>query len=321
LATTAAARYEAITSGPVIWEADGRGGRSGNVTYREALHATYEGPFTLGKPYAWDGLLGNTTDLVGHDPDLGFVLTMPAGQARAGSYTTRDLASAPHGVDYRAHYADWEQDHARHPNLLLPGRTARFQGARLGALALGEDLLGTGGCCVQDWVGLDFPTMQVHGHLAKSEYAGGGFCWLPAGSRLARIARVLGRRGDHPFTTPRPGVAPLMVMFARDKGFVKARTVHLDPDAPHELATHWTPDGAAIEMWVDGELVLRVREGDFAVPVGTKTHGRARFSRSGLHLCCWQDNGAGAMDVQGAAGNPDRDQPCTIERLDVIEVG
>jgi hypothetical protein len=320
VATTTAAAYDAITSGRVIWETDGRHGRPDHLTYREAVHATYEGPYTLGKQYAWDGLVGNTTGLVGNHPELGFDLTMPAGQAEAGSYTTRDFASAPHGVDYRAHYADWEQDHSRHPNLLLPGRTARFIGARIGALALGDQLLGTGGCCVQDWVGLDFPTMEVHGNTAKSEYTGGGFCWLPSGSRLARIGRVLGRRRDHPFTQSRPGVAPLLVMLARDKGFVKARAVHLDPDVPHEFAAHWTPDAAAIQMWVDGELVMTVREGTRAVPTGLATRGRVRFSHSGFHLCCWQDNGAGTMDVQGAAGHPDRDQPYTIERLEVVDV-
>jgi hypothetical protein len=310
--------YEAVTSGPVLWETDGRHGRPDNVTYRESLHATYQGPYTRGKQYAWDGLVGNTSGLVGSDPERGFVLTMPAGQAQAGSYTTRDFASAPHGVDYRPHFDDWTRDHDAHPNLLLPGRTALFQGARLGALELGDDLLGTGGCCVQDWVGLDFPTMAEHGNTRMSEYTGCGFAWLPSGSPLARATRIAGRRKDHPFTTPRRGVAPLLVMMARDKGWMKGRVVHLDPQVPHEFAAHWHADGSKVDLWVDRQLVLGVREGAWAIPTGTRTRGRVRFSRSGFHLCCWQDNGAGTMDVQGAEGHPDRDQPYTIERFAVV---
>ncbi len=270
------------------------------------------------KPYAWDGLTGNTSGLVGSDPERGFVLTMPAGQAEDGSYTTRDFASAPHGVDYQPHYSEWEQDADAHPNLLLPGRTARFQGARLESLGLGDDLLGTGGCCVQDWVGLDFATMEAHGNKRMSEYSGAAFCWLPSRSPLARAARFAGRRKDHPLTTPRPGVAPLLVMMARDKGWMKGRVVHLDPGVPHEFAAHWTADARSIELWVDGARVLVVRDGDWAIPLGRRTKGRVRFSRSGMHLCCWQDNGAGTMDVQGAAGQTDRDQVFTIERLSVI---
>ncbi len=38
-------------------------GRPDNVTYREALHATYQGPYTLGKPYVLDGLTSNTSGL------------------------------------------------------------------------------------------------------------------------------------------------------------------------------------------------------------------------------------------------------------------
>jgi hypothetical protein len=157
------ATYDRITAGTVIWETDGRHGCSDNVTYRESLHATYRGPYTLGKQYAWDALVSNTSGLIGSDPERGFDLTMPAGQAETGSYTTRDFASAPHAFDYQPHFAEWERDHRVHPNLLLPGRTALFHGARFECLHLGDDLLGTGGCCVQDWVGLDFATMEAHG--------------------------------------------------------------------------------------------------------------------------------------------------------------
>ena len=312
------ATYDRITAGTVIWETDGRHGCSDNVTYRESLHATYRGPYTLGKQYAWDALVSNTSGLIGSDPERGFDLTMPAGQAETGSYTTRDFASAPHAFDYQPHFAEWERDHRVHPNLLLPGRTALFHGARFECLHLGDDLLGTGGCCVQDWVGLDFATMEVHGHTRMSEFAGAGFCWLPSRSPLARAARFAGRRKDHPFTTPRPGVAPLLVLMARDKGWMKGRVVHVDPDLPHEFATHWRDDGSAVEMWVDGERVLVLRDGDWAIPTGRRNRSRVRFSRSGLHLCCWQDNGAATMDVQGAVGQPDRDQVFTVERMSVV---
>ncbi len=75
-----------------------------------------------------------------------------------------------------------------------------------------------------------------------------------------------------------------------------------------------------MHLWVDGERVLVVREGAWTIPTGTRTGGRIRLSRSGLHLCCWQDNGAGGFDVKGAAGHPDRDQRYTVERLSVIDI-
>ena len=89
--------------------------------------------------------------MVGNDPDRGFILTMPPGEAVAGSYTTRDIASAEHGIDYQPHYKDWEKDLTAHPNLVLPGRTALWKGVRLDLLNLGDKLLGTAGAIIQDW--------------------------------------------------------------------------------------------------------------------------------------------------------------------------
>lgn len=316
-----ATRYEQVTAGPIVYAADGRGTRPDAVTYREALHATYQGPYTKGEFLRWDGLVGNDAGvgLVGHDAELGFDLTMPAGQATDEGYTTRDFATAPHGVDYRPHFAEWEHDRARHPDLVMPGRTLRFQGVRMGALRLGDRLLGTAGCIVQDWVGLDFATMARHGS-DREAYTGGGFMWLPPSSALGAVAIRAGRlRRSWPFQEPIPGVAPVMVLFARLKGFGVAGTIWLDPDRPHELLVHWTPDGEAFELWADGRRVTRIQQGRWAVPFGTQTGGRVRFHRSGLHGCCWQDNNDGGTQVSGYPGNPDEDQPFTIERVEIIE--
>src|SRR5688500_1767343 len=113
--------YARVTGGTTLWAVDGRGPRPDELTYRESYRATYQGPYTKGRRTAWDGLVSNRDGMVGNDPARGFVLTMPAGEAAAGSYTSRDLASAPHGFDYKPHYADWERDPAAHPNLVLPG--------------------------------------------------------------------------------------------------------------------------------------------------------------------------------------------------------
>lgn len=314
-------RYQQITSGRTVYEADGRTPRPEGITYREALDATYQGPYTKGKLLRWDGLVGNEAGagLVGHDPELGFDLTMPAGQATDRGYTTRDIATAPHGVDYRPHFAEWEHDRTRHPNLVMPGRTIRFHGVRMGALALAERLLGTGGCIVQDWVGLDFPTMERRG-MDDERYTGGGFLWLPPSSALGATAiRAARLRRRWPFQDPIAGAAPVMVMFARLKGFVVAGTIWLDPALPHEFAIHRTPDGEVIELWADRRCVTRVQEGRAAIPAGVRTRGRVRLHRSGLHGCCWQDNNDGGTEVAGYAGNPDEDQPLTIERLEIIE--
>lgn len=304
----------------MIWEADGRHPRPTNLTYRESLHARYRGPYTKGRELGWDGLVGNHAGLIRNDPDLGFDLTMPAGQATAAGYTTRDFASAPHGVDYQPHYADWERDPTAHPNLVMPGRTLVFRNVRLGALALGEELLGTGGCIVQDWVGLDFPTMEEHGS-DEQRYTGGGFLWLPPRSGFGRAARVLGRVGRRrrPFTKPLDGVAPLLVLFSRLKGFLCAGLIWLSPDEPHEFAIRWTADAQSFELWADHERVMDVRQGRFALPTGFQTWGRIEFHRSGLHACCWQDNNDGSTEVHGTPGNPDHDQAFTIERVQIIQ--
>jgi hypothetical protein len=312
-------RYRQIASGPVVWETDGRKPRPDNVTYRESLHASYQGPYTRGKWLGWDGLVGNNPGMIHNDPELGFDLTMPAGQATAKGYTTRDFASAPHGFDYRPHFAEWEKDPRRHANLVMPGRTLLFHGVRMAALALGERLLGTGGCIVQDWVGLDFPSMELHG-MDEERYTGGGFLWLPPSSNFGRAARLLGglQRG-RPFSRPIPGVAPLLVLFSRLKGFAIGGRLWLDPEAAHEFAIHWTADGQAIELWAERRLVTRVVQGRPALPAGVQTLGRIAFHRSGLHACCWQDNNNGGLEVAGYPGNPDEDQRFTIERLEIRE--
>jgi hypothetical protein len=310
-------RYALLTAGAVLWHSDGRGSRPDNLVYRESFRATYQGPYSVGKELAWDGLIGNRAGMIGNDPARGFDLTMRAGDAQAGSYTTRDLASAGHGIDYKPHYAERERDATAHPNLLLPGRTALWKGVRFDALALGDDVLGTGGCCVQNWSGIDFDTMERYGNVARSDYSGGGFVFFKRTALLPRAARMI-RPFVKPFGTPRPGVAPLYAMFARVKGYMLARVVHVDPDVPHELAIHWTPDARAIELWLDGAQVLRVRQGAFAVPAGLRTNGRVRFQRCALHMDCWQDNGAGGFDVIGDAGHPDRDQTYTVESLSIL---
>ena len=312
-------RHEQVTTGEMIWEADGRKRRPDNVTYRESLDATYQGPLSGGKLINQDGLIGNNPGMIGNDPVRGFDLTMPAGQATSAGYTTRDFASAPHGVDYQPHFADWEENRTRHPNLVMPGRTLVFSGVRMDALALGDDLMGTAGCIVQDWVGLDFPTIEKHGS-SKQCYTGGGFVWLPPLSSFGRSARKLGRAGrSTPFGHPIPGVAPVLVMMVRMKGWGVMGRIWLDPAEPHEFVIHWTPDAQALEMYADGVLITRVEQGRPALPLGTQTRGRIDFHRSGLHACCWHDNNNGGLDVQGYDGNPDDDQVFTIERVRIIE--
>lgn len=311
--------YDQITRGDTIWEVDGRGERPDQLTYRESLHANYQGPYTKGEPLKWDGLVGNNPGMIGNDPVNGFDLTMPAGQATDEGYTTRDMASAPHGVDYSPHFDEWEHDTTRHPNLIMPGRTLRYHNVRMGCLALGDELLGTGGCITQDWLGLDFATMEKHG-ADEERYIGGGFMWLPPASRLGSTAIRMGKlRRSWPFQTQIPGAAPVLVMYAKLKGWVTAGTVWLDPSEPHEFTTHWTPDGQAIELWADRHRVTRIQQGKMALPMGLKTKGRIEFNRSGAHACCWQDNNNGGTYVSGYPGNPVDDQPFTIERFEIIQ--
>jgi hypothetical protein len=317
--TSPSSRYTAISEADVIWEADARKGRPDNATYRESLDAVYQGPYTKGKRLGWDGLVSNNPGMINADPERGFVLTMPAGQASDAGYTTRDFASAPHGVDYQPHYAEWMRDHTVHPNLVFPGRSVIFRGVRMEALALGDELLGTAGCILQDWVGLDFPTMEKYAS-DKERYTGGGFLWLPPQSKFGRAAAAVHRfqrRG--PFSQPIPGVAPLLVLFSRLKGFMVAGMIWVPPDEPHEFAIHWTRDAGEMELWADGELIMDVRAGSFAIPLGLQTGGRVRFHRSGAHACCWQDNNDGSTEVHGTAGNPDHDQPFTIERVQLVQ--
>jgi hypothetical protein len=54
-------RYEQVTFGDVIWEADGRGTRPDN--------ATYQGPLSGGKLINQDGLIGNNPGMIGNDPE------------------------------------------------------------------------------------------------------------------------------------------------------------------------------------------------------------------------------------------------------------
>lgn len=312
--------YRDFVSGKVIWEADGRGTRPDHLSYRESFRATYQGPYTKGKLLAWDGLRSNKPGMIGYDPARGFDLTMRAGEAQAGSYTTRDLASAPHGVDYRPHYADWERDHCAHPNLMLPGRTAIWSHARFDLLNFGVDILGTAGAILQDWDGLDFDTMEKYGNTEKSQYSGGGFVVFNPKAmfpRLARLAALFQKKG--PYSRPvRGGVSPLYVMFASVNGFLKTGVMYIDPDVPHDLASHWSADAREISYWLDGVCVLRVREGESAIPTGSKTGGRVRLKKCGFHVDCWQDNGTGSANVQGAEGHKDRDQVYTIEKLAIL---
>ena len=73
--------YDKIIQGKRIWYADGRGKRPENIAYRESYRATYQGPYTKEKLLAWDGLASNKPGMVKNDPERGFVLTMPAGEA------------------------------------------------------------------------------------------------------------------------------------------------------------------------------------------------------------------------------------------------
>lgn len=314
--------YSSIKDGTQIWHADGRGERPKHLTYRESYRATYQGPYTKGKRTAWDGLVSNHPGMIINDPVRGFDLTMRAGEAQAGSYTTRDIASAPHGYDYRPHYADWKKDPAAHPNLLLPGRAALFRNVRFEALKLGDDLRGTGGCIIQDWVGLEFETMRIYGNKARSAYSGGGLTFVPKDSMFPPIARFLSRFQPKidPFSTPRPGVAPLYALLFRGGGYLVSRMLHIDPDVPHEIAIHWSRDAQTISFWLDEINVLKAQQGSWALPAGLKTGGRIQFYECGFHIDCWQDNGTGNTDVQGAAGHPDKDQVYTIESLSILEV-
>jgi hypothetical protein len=315
-----ASAYEPIAAGAVLWEVDGRRGRNAALTYRESRHATYT--FPNGKTTAWDGLVSNHPGMVGFDPVRGIDLTMPAGEARAGGYTTRDVASAPHGVDYRPHYEEWAQDRDAHPNLVFPGRAAVWQGVRFDCLALGEELTGTGGCALQDWVGLDLDTIERTGSASKeSEFSGFGVSWLPRRSMLPRLWRATGmlrRRPPGPLATPIEGVAPLHVMMARVRGFLVSDIAYVDPSVPHEVAMAWTGDGEALDAYIDGTHVLRVQQGARAIPAGARTRGRVRFHRSGFHAVNWNDNGSGNPDVKGTAGHADRDEVFTVERVAIV---
>jgi hypothetical protein len=314
--------YERISSGTPIWHADGRGARPEHIAYRESLHATYEGPYTLGKRLAWDGLTSNQPGMVRNDPLRGFDLTMPAGQAQAGSYTTRDIASAAHGHDYKPAYADWKRASSAHPYLILPGRTALWRNVRFDLLNLGAELRGTAGAILQDWVGIEFETMARYGNTAKSEYSGSGFIVLNPNAAFARVANLLALfQKTGAFSRPvRAGIAPLYLMFARVGGFLTTRVLHIDPDVPHELAIHWTHDAQTMTYWLDGEQVMHITQGEWAFPIGLKTGGRVRFHECGFHMDCWQDNGTGGVNVQGDAGNPQRDQVYTIESMSILAV-
>lgn len=314
--------YASITSGRTIWQADGCGARPTHLFYRESFRAVYAGIYTNGRAIAWDGLKSNCFGMIRNDFTRGFDLTMRAGDAERGSYTGRDLASAPHGEDYRPHYADWQRDPAAHPNLLLPGRTAIWHGARFDVLRLGNDIRGTGGCCIQDWRGIEFLTMERHRSTTKAaEYFGAGLCFFPEGAMLPRLTRAVQRfQRPGPFGTPIPGVAPIYAMAARMNGFLAARILHIDPDIPHEFACHWSPDAQEITLWLDGERVLAVRDRAWAIPIGVQTGGRAKLRQCALHLDAWQDNGSGNMVVTGADGHQDRDQVFTVERLEIQAV-
>ena len=313
--------YARISNGSPLWHADGRGVRPEHLTYRESLHAVYQGPYTRGKRLAWDGLVSNQPGMVKNDPVRGFDLTMPAGQAQAGSYTSRDIASAPHGHDYMPAYAAWKRDPAAHPNLVLPGRTALWKNVRFDLLNMGPELRGTAGAIVQDWVGIDFETMARYGNTAKSQYSGGGFVVLNPQAAFSRIAQILARfQTPGPFSRPvRSGIAPLYLMFARIGGFMASRVLHIDPDVPHELAIHWTRDAQTLSYWFDGEQVLRITQGEWALPIGLKTGARVRFHECGFHADCWQDNGTGGANVQGSPGHPTRDQVYTIESISILD--
>lgn len=307
--------YQRITQGTAIWQADGRGVRPEHITYRESLNAVYQGPYTFGKRLAWDGLVKN-------DPHCGFDLTMPAGQAQAGAYTTRDIASAPHGYDYQPAYADWKRDPSLHPHLVLPGRTALWKNVRLGLLNLGAELRGTAGAIVQDWVGIEFDTMAKFGNTAKSKYSGGGFIILNPQAAFAKIALVATRlQPQAPFSQPiRAGIAPVNLMFARIGGFLMARALYVDPDLPHDLAIHWSQDARTLSYWLDGQRVMHITRGAWALPIGTQTGGRVQFHECAFHMDAWQDNGTGGANVQGTAGNPNHDQTYTIESMTILAV-
>lgn len=312
--------YEELIQGKRIWHADGRGKRPEHIAYRESYRATYQGSYTKGKLLAWDGLTSNKPGMVSNDPERGFVLTMRAGDAEAGSYTTRDIASAGHGIDYQPHFKDWEEDKTAHPNLVMPGRTVLWKSVRFDLLNLGNELLGTAGAIIQDWMGIDFETMENYGNTAMSQYTGGGFVIFNPKAAFPRMARVIAKfQRGRPFGKPiRSGLAPLNVMFARVKGYMKTSVLYIDPDIPHELACHWSLNGQEISFWCDGENVLNVRQGTWAIPIGLRTKAKVGFHKCGFHVDCWQDNGTGSTDVQGAAGHSNIDQVYTIENLSII---
>jgi hypothetical protein len=307
-----------VDTAVVLWEADGRTGRPEHVAYRESLGATYQGPYTLGERTAWDGLVSNRPGLVTTDPERGFDLTMRAGEARAGAYTTRDIASAPHGEDYGPAFEAWAAGGEVPPNLVVPGRMGRWSGVRMEHLALGADCLGTSGCCIQDWAGIDFETMAVHGNVAQSRYAGGGFAVLPAESMFgAALAAAGDAATDNPFGRAIPGVAPLNAVFSRVGAGFTAQRCWIDPAAPHELTIAWTADGTSIVFAIDGQTVLEAVDGAPSLLPGLPP---IEFNRCAMHVDSWQDNGSGDPNVTGVDGHADRDQVYTVESLAVLAV-
>jgi hypothetical protein len=310
-------RYQELLSRRTLWAADGRQGRAGNVYYRESLRARYAGPYSFGQELAWDGIQSNAPGLIQHDPVLGFDLTMHAGEAAAGTYTDRDIASAPHGVDYHRHYRDWQTNHDAHPYLLLPGRTARWEEVRLDVLNLGDRLRGTGGCCVQDWTGIDFDTMAEHGYEARAEYVFGAFVFLDPRAPVPRAFEGA-PYADAPFgAPPRPGIAPLYVMLLRVRHYLSVIRIFVDPDVAHEFAIHWSDDGQRMEFWADGVLVHVVRDGE-QVRFRDQPPRTVELQPCGLHVDAWQDNGGGEKTLLGEEGNKDVDQVFTVARLSIL---
>ena len=203
---------------------------------------------------------------------------------------------------------------------MMPGRTALWKGARFDLLNLGDNLLGTAGAIIQDWMGLDFQTMEQYGNTAMSQYSGGGFVIFNPKATFPRMARLITKfQRNRPFSKPiRSGVSPLYLMFARIKGYMKTAVLYINPDIPHELACHWSHDAQEISFWCDGIKVLNIRQGTWAVPIGLRTKAKARLHQCGFHIDCWQDNGTGGTNVQGAAGHADIDQVYTIESMSIF---
>ena len=306
--------YEAVSAGSILWEVDGRGARPENLHYREV----WQVPQTADPARVIEVFTSNRPGLIRNDPIRGFDLTMHPGDTILGSYTTRDFNSAPFLVDYRPHYQDWRRDPTSHPNLVFPGRSVVWRGVRFDALGLGDDVLGTGGVCVQEWSGLEADAL-TRTKKVKKTYTAAGVCFVNPRSQIGRISRFAARFSPKPpFAVSRRGVAPLYVAMTRLTSWYKATVLHVDPDIVHELTFHWTPDGRAYEWWFDGELVLRAREGERALPAGPQPLARVRIAASGLPPDCWHDNADGSFRVRGAAGHTERDQVYSVERMSIV---